>query len=116
MDFEVSDIQYTDTENILYLNIYTQVFPEAFDKNEPKEAPKSPRPKRPFRLENKKKKTGGLTFRGKPMKLFDPKKPKFELPEAEPGRNSRKSKKKTPQPPAEPETMETGKLELVYRD
>ena len=50
------------------------------------------------------------------MKLFDPKKTKFELPEAEPGRNSRKSKKKTPQPPAEPETMETGKLELVYRD
>ena len=49
------------------------------------------------------------------MKLFDPNKPKFELPEAEPGRNGRKSKKKTPQPPAEPETMETGKLESTNR-
>ena len=46
------------------------------------------------------------------MKLFDPTKPKFESPQAESGRNGRKSKKKTQQPPAEPETMETGKFEL----
>ena len=46
------------------------------------------------------------------MKLFDPNKPKFELPQPEPGRNGRKSKKKTP---AEPETMETGKFELANR-
>lgn len=101
MNFQVSDTLF---------KTYVQVFPEAFDKNEPKEAPKSPRAKRPFRL-NKTKKTGGLTFRGKPMKLFDPNKPRFEVPRAESGRNGRKSKKKTQQPPAEPETMETGKLE-----
>ena len=101
MNFQVSDTLF---------KTYVQVFPEAFDKNEPKEAPKSPRAKRPFRL-NKTKKTGGLTFRGKPMKLFDPNKPRFEVPRAEHGRNGRKSKKKTQQPPTEPETMETGKLE-----
>ena len=44
------------------------------------------------------------------MKLFDPTKPKFESPRAETGRNGRKSKKKTQQPPAEPETMDTSKL------
>ena len=45
------------------------------------------------------------------MELWSANKPRFQSPQAEQDRNNRqKSKKKSKQPPAEPETMETGKL------
>ena len=49
------------------------------------------------------------------MKLFDATKPRLESPPDEQGRQGRRqSKKKAPQPPAEPETMEAGKFSLCH--